>query len=135
MCNDFGNHIPYSDYLAAFSDKPGLSAYDAVRNRLKAANPNVDFEKFWRKTLNDGVVANTTYPALNVTPKFNAAAGRDHWGNVFSLALAGGGIRGGVVHGVSDRHAAFPVDGMVTPPDTRLVTVNTSLASSHSRHG
>lgn len=51
------------------------------------------------------------------TPKFNAAAGRDHWGNVFSLALAGGGIRGGVVHGTSDKHAAFPVDGAVTPAD------------------
>jgi len=63
-----------SEVLAAFSDKPGLSGYDAVRNRLKAANPTGDFEKFWRKTLNDGVVANTTYPPLNVTPKFNAAS-------------------------------------------------------------
>jgi len=28
-----------------------VSGYDAVRNRLKAANPSGDFEKFWRKTL------------------------------------------------------------------------------------
>jgi MoCo/4Fe-4S cofactor protein with predicted Tat translocation signal len=62
------------DVLAAFSDKPGISAYDAVRDRLKAANPGVDFEKFWRKTLNDGVVANTAYPAINVALKFNAAS-------------------------------------------------------------
>jgi MoCo/4Fe-4S cofactor protein with predicted Tat translocation signal len=62
------------EVLAAFSDKPGLSGYDAVRNRLKAANPNGDFEKLWRKTLNDGVVANTAYAPLNVTPKFNAAS-------------------------------------------------------------
>src|SRR5436189_18742 len=26
------------------------------------------------------------------TPKFNAAGGRDHWGNVFSFVLAGAGI-------------------------------------------
>jgi MoCo/4Fe-4S cofactor protein with predicted Tat translocation signal len=59
------------DVLAAFSDKPGVGAYDAVRNRLKAANPGGDFEKFWRKTLNDGVVANSSYGPLNVTLKFN----------------------------------------------------------------
>lgn len=51
------------------------------------------------------------------TPKFNRNAGRDHWGNAFSLALAGGGIRGGVVHGVTDKHAAFPVDEVVRPRD------------------
>jgi molybdopterin-containing oxidoreductase family iron-sulfur binding subunit len=62
------------EVLAAFSDKPGLSAYDAVRNLLKTANPAGDFEKFWRKTLNDGVVANTAYPPLNIAPKFNASS-------------------------------------------------------------
>ncbi len=51
------------------------------------------------------------------TPRFNGNAGRDHWGRVFSLALAGGGIRGGVVHGVSDKHAAEPVDGVVQARD------------------
>ena len=51
------------------------------------------------------------------TPRFNGNAGRDHWGRVFSLALAGGGIRGGVVHGVSDKHAADPVDGKVEGRD------------------
>ena len=51
------------------------------------------------------------------TPKFNANAGRDHWGHVFSVALAGAGIRGGVVHGSSDRDAAYPVEGRVEPRD------------------
>lgn len=51
------------------------------------------------------------------TPKFNGNAGRDHWGRVFSLALAGGGIRGGVVHGTSDKHAAEPLDGVVRASD------------------
>lgn len=51
------------------------------------------------------------------TPKFNAKAGRDHWGRVFSLALAGGGIRGGVVHGRSDRLGGEPVEGEVRPKD------------------
>jgi hypothetical protein len=51
------------------------------------------------------------------TPKFNAAGGRDHWGHVFSLALAGGGIQGGAVHGVSDNHGAYPIGGVVRPED------------------
>lgn len=51
------------------------------------------------------------------TPKFNARAGRDHWGRVFSIALAGGGIRGGVVYGSSDKHAAEPRDNPVLPCD------------------
>lgn len=33
------------------------------------------------------------------TPRINPTDGRDHWPHGFSLALAGGGIRGGVVHG------------------------------------
>jgi uncharacterized protein (DUF1501 family) len=51
------------------------------------------------------------------TPKFNAKGGRDHWGRVFSIALAGGGIRGGVVLGKSDKHAADPITNPVRPAD------------------
>lgn len=51
------------------------------------------------------------------TPKINARAGRDHWGSCFSVALAGGGIKGGVVHGQSDKHAAYPTQGRVRPAD------------------
>jgi hypothetical protein len=51
------------------------------------------------------------------TPRYNANAGRDHWGRCFSLALAGGGVRGGVIHGRSDKHAAEPVDGVVSAAD------------------
>lgn len=51
------------------------------------------------------------------TPKFNAKGGRDHWGRVFSIALAGGGIKGGVVVGKTDKHAADPLDDAVRPAD------------------
>src|SRR5947207_3347262 len=54
--------------LGAFSDKPGVSDYDALRDRLKAANPSADFEKFWRKTLNDGLVAGSAFaPVIAVS--------------------------------------------------------------------
>jgi uncharacterized protein (DUF1501 family) len=51
------------------------------------------------------------------TPKINARAGRDHWGRVFSIALAGGGIQGGVVLGESDAHAADPLSNAIRPAD------------------
>jgi uncharacterized protein DUF1501 len=51
------------------------------------------------------------------TPRLNGAAGRDHWGRVFSVALSGGGIQGGRVHGASDSIAAYPRDGRVRPED------------------
>jgi hypothetical protein len=51
------------------------------------------------------------------TPRINGQAGRDHWGRVFSIALAGAGIRGGQVIGASDRHGAEPAERPVTPGD------------------
>jgi hypothetical protein len=51
------------------------------------------------------------------TPRINGAGGRDHWGPVFSVALAGGGVQGGAVYGASDKIAAYPKDGRVLPPD------------------
>jgi hypothetical protein len=51
------------------------------------------------------------------SPKMNPSGGRDHWGHVFSVALGGGGIKGGMVHGASDRIGGYPKDGMVGPPD------------------
>jgi hypothetical protein len=51
------------------------------------------------------------------TPKINGGGGRDHWGDVFSVALAGGGIQAGVVHGSSDALGAQPKEGLVRPED------------------
>lgn len=70
------------------------------------------------------------------TPKLNTSGGRDHWPRVFSVVLAGGGVRGGQVIGSSDRVGESPQDRPVTPndlahtiysllaidPDHRLVT-------------
>src|SRR5437899_356724 len=60
--------------VGAFTDKPGLSDYDALRERLKATSPSGDFEKFWRKTLNDGVVAGSALPPSKPALKFSLAS-------------------------------------------------------------
>ncbi|QDT03560.1 Sulfatase [Rubripirellula lacrimiformis] len=51
------------------------------------------------------------------TPKINPDAGRDHWPKVFSVMLAGGGIKGGIIHGSSDSTAAEPEDNPVSHAD------------------
>lgn len=49
------------------------------------------------------------------TPKINKDAGRDHWGSVMSLLVAGGGIKGGRVIGASDRLGGQPSADLQTP--------------------
>jgi hypothetical protein len=51
------------------------------------------------------------------TPQINGNAGRDHWPDCYSLVMAGGGVRGGMVYGSSDRLGAYPQDDPVTPAD------------------
>ena len=51
------------------------------------------------------------------TPKINKDAGRDHWPKVFSIVLAGGGVKRGLVYGGSDAIAAEPADSPLTVED------------------
>jgi hypothetical protein len=60
------------------------------------------------------------------TPKVNNDAGRDHYPNVFSAALAGGPIKGGRVLGESDSKGAFPKTSPRTPQDV-LATLYSHL--------
>jgi molybdopterin-containing oxidoreductase family iron-sulfur binding subunit len=61
------------EVLTAFSSKPGQTVYDAVRERMKTSYTGPDFEKFWRKSLNDGFVADSAYAPISVTLNFNPA--------------------------------------------------------------
>ena len=56
------------------------------------------------------------------TPRVNNDAGRDHYPNVFSAALAGGPVRGGRVLGESDSKGAFPKSNPKPPQDV-LATI------------
>ena len=56
------------------------------------------------------------------TPKINSNAGRDHWSRVFSVLLAGAGIKRGTVHGSSNLTAGEPESGAMSAQDL-LTTV------------
>jgi hypothetical protein len=51
------------------------------------------------------------------TPKINKGSGRDHWEFCYTVLMAGGGVKGGLVHGSSDRHGAYPSSNPVTASD------------------
>jgi Protein of unknown function (DUF1501) len=51
------------------------------------------------------------------TPKINKDGGRDHWPKVFSIALAGGGIKKGYIHGASNSTATEPERDPIGPED------------------
>src|SRR5439155_512955 len=74
-----------------------------------------------------GLLAETLVVAIGEfgrTPKINAQGGRDHWGHVFSFALAGAGIRGGQVYGSSDKIGGYPRDGKMEPQDLTATIVH-----------
>lgn len=114
------------------SDAPCWDSHVGEAKRLKTvlAPP---FDQAYSALLTDllerGLLDETLVLVLSEfgrSPRINAAGGRDHWGNVFSLALAGGGVRGGQVYGASDPLGGAPKDRTVLPPDL-LATVFHSL--------
>lgn len=66
------------------------------------------------------------------TPRVNNDAGRDHYPNVFSAALAGGPVIGGRVVGESDSKGAFPKTNPKSPQDV-LATVYRHLGIDTTR--
>ena len=69
------------------------------------------------------------------TPRINKQAGRDHWGSCSSVVLAGGGIRGGVVYGSSDKLAAYPASDPVDPVDIQATMYHCmGLDPGHTMH-
>lgn len=61
------------------------------------------------------------------TPKINTTAGRDHWSNVFSVMITGGGLRRGQVIGTSTANGENPQD--------RPVHFNDILATMYRQLG
>ena len=66
------------------------------------------------------------------SPKINKDAGRDHWNYCYSLALFGGGFRGGFVYGASDKSGAFPARDPLLPGDI-TATLYHLLGVPHDR--
>lgn len=68
-----------------------------------------------RGLLDDTLVVNTG--EFGRTPTINKDNGRDHWPNVYTTVLAGGGTRGGYVHGASDNKGSEVLEHPISPAD------------------
>ena len=66
------------------------------------------------------------------TPRINPSDGRDHWPQAWSAVLAGGGIRGGLVHGATDADGAQVVGAPTSVPN--LLATMASLLGLDPAH-
>ncbi|GIT30237.1 MAG: hypothetical protein Ct9H300mP1_22830 [Planctomycetaceae bacterium] len=66
------------------------------------------------------------------TPRINKNSGRDHWPDVFSLLVAGGGLTRGQVPGSSSRHSETPLERPVHYHEI-LATLYHQLGIDHHR--
>jgi uncharacterized protein (DUF1501 family) len=65
-------------------------------------------------------------PRLNQGLPGNSTPGRDHWGEAFSVMMAGGGLRGGQVVGSTNSKGEHPIERPLQPSDV-LATVYHTL--------
>jgi hypothetical protein len=66
----------------------------------------------------------------HIAPEIYKLPGRDHWAPCQSVLLAGGGVKGGMVIGASDRNGAYPVSDPQTPEDL-AATIYHALGIPH----
>lgn len=95
-----------------------------------------DFDKAFARLITDladrGMLKKTLVMVSSEfgrTPKINGTNGRDHWPRVFSVAMAGGGVKEGYIHGASDALGGEPDRDAVGPEDLaktmyRLLGIN-----------
>ena len=80
-----------------------VNNHEIHRNRAEELDPA--FAALLRDLARRGLLDRTVVVCggeFGRTPQVNLAGGRDHWPNGFSLALAGGGLRGGLAIGETD---------------------------------
>ncbi|MGY8769687.1 MAG: DUF1501 domain-containing protein [Pirellulales bacterium] len=100
----------------------GWDMHNQITNSMKSTMPSFDqaYSTLIRDLDRTGLLDETLVMVSSEfgrTPKINKTAGRDHWPKVFSVALAGGGIKGGMIHGTSNATASEPEDDAVSPED------------------
>ncbi|MCE9629883.1 MAG: DUF1501 domain-containing protein [Planctomycetia bacterium] len=100
----------------------GWDHHDNIEKNMRSQAPAFDqgFATLIRDLDRRGLLASTLVcvgTEFGRTPKINATAGRDHWPKVFSIAMAGGGIKGGLVHGSSNATASEPENDPLTVED------------------
>jgi hypothetical protein len=106
-------------------DFPGDNSWDTHADNfgwLRGALPSLDatYSALMEDLDSRGLLDETLVVMMSDmgrTPQVNNNAGRDHWTYCYTVLLAGAGIRGGTVCGVSDAHAAYVRERPVSTGD------------------
>ncbi len=100
----------------------GWDMHSQIANSIKRQMP--DFDQAFAALINDldrnGLLDETLVMVSSEfgrTPKINKTAGRDHWPKVFSVVLAGGGVKRGLIYGTSNAIASEPETDEIGPAD------------------
>ena len=80
------------------------------RLALKTLAEQTQVTELTLQTLDDGSAVRLTTTEFGRMPSTQGGKGRDHNPYCFTTWLAGGGIRGGVTHGLSDEWGYKPAD-------------------------
>ncbi|QDU19038.1 DUF1501 domain-containing protein [Urbifossiella limnaea] len=72
-------------------------------------------------------------PRVSTLTQHYKGPGRDHWGAVQSVFLAGGGVRGGRVVGASDKNGGYPIDAPQSP-ENFAATIYDALGIPKAAH-
>jgi hypothetical protein len=100
----------------------GWDMHGNIANGIRSQVPSFDqaFATLIRDLDRRGLLESTLVciaSEFGRTPKINGNAGRDHWPKVFSVVLAGGGIKKGIVYGSSNPIASEPEENALTVED------------------
>ncbi len=100
----------------------GWDHHDNIRNGVSSQLPAFDqaFAFLVRDLAQHGLLDSTLVlvtTEFGRTPKINGTGGRDHYPKVFSIVMAGGGIKQGCVHGSTDATGTEPDNDPLTVPD------------------
>jgi uncharacterized protein (DUF1501 family) len=103
----------------------GWDYHSGIKDGMRAQLPALDqgFAALVRDLDRTGLLKSTLImisSEFGRTPKINATAGRDHWPKVFSVVLAGGGIKPGLAYGSSDATATEPENDPLTVEDLAM---------------
>ena len=100
----------------------GWDMHGNVKRAMDSRGPVVDravstfVDDVAQRGLSDNILLVVT-GEFGRTPKINRSAGRDHWGPLCTLAIAGGGLKMGQTVGESDARAYRPATKPITPQD------------------
>jgi Protein of unknown function (DUF1501) len=117
----------------------GWDMHEKIEPQLKQACPPLDhavatfLEDVAQRGMSEKILLVIT-GEFGRTPRINGVAGRDHWGPLCTLALAGGGLRMGQVVGESSAKAETPKSPPIFPKDLMATIFHVLGIDSHTQY-